>query len=163
MRKKNSKRYKELLKFSKDTKVESLEDAIKKIKKNCTTKFNESIDVSLKLNLKHNSFNSIDDMNGTTFYSNYQTFQFPKTNLVVRIARSDLAKLRFTGVLQPSDYCGLSHGETPLGKENLDSHQATGPICSRIAVSMRDASGSTVCSRFGLNGVGAFSAHTRAG
>ena len=53
MRKINSKRYKELLKFSKDTKVESLEDAIKKIKKNCTTKFNESIDVSLKLNLKH--------------------------------------------------------------------------------------------------------------
>ena len=33
-------------------KIETIDDAIKKIKTNCTTKFNESIDVSFKLNLK---------------------------------------------------------------------------------------------------------------
>ena len=52
MRKKLSKRYKKLLEISEDKKIETLEEAIKKIKKNCTAKFNESIDVSLNLNLK---------------------------------------------------------------------------------------------------------------
>ncbi len=37
---------------SKDTKALVVEDAIKKVKNNCTTKFNESIDISLHLNLK---------------------------------------------------------------------------------------------------------------
>ena len=52
MKNKSSKRYKKLLETSKDKKVETLEDAIKKIKNNCTAKFDESIDVSLNLNLK---------------------------------------------------------------------------------------------------------------
>ena len=52
MRKKTSKRYKKLLEISKDRKSITLEEAIKKVKANCTTKFNESIDVSLNLNLK---------------------------------------------------------------------------------------------------------------
>ena len=48
MKKKSSKRYKKLLETSKDKKaLETLDDAIKKVKKNCTTKFDESIDVSL--------------------------------------------------------------------------------------------------------------------
>ncbi len=50
--KKLSKRYKKLIDNSKDKKSISFEDAIKLVKKNCTTKFNESIDLSLKLNLK---------------------------------------------------------------------------------------------------------------
>ena len=50
--KKHSKRYKELLKsISKDKKIE-LKDLIDLVKKNSTTKFDESIDVSLKINLK---------------------------------------------------------------------------------------------------------------
>ena len=53
MKKKSSKRYKKLLEISKDKKAETLEEAVKKIKKNCTAKFDESIDVSLNLNLKH--------------------------------------------------------------------------------------------------------------
>ena len=53
MKKKNSKRYRKLLELSKGKKLETLEEAIKEIKKNCTTKFDESIDVSLNLNLKH--------------------------------------------------------------------------------------------------------------
>ena len=52
MKRKSSKRYNKLLVLSKNKKVEILEEAIKKIKKNCTTKFDESIDISLNLNLK---------------------------------------------------------------------------------------------------------------
>ena len=52
MKKKYSKRFKKILDLSKDKKIEIFDDAIKKIKTNCTTKFDESIDVSLKLNLK---------------------------------------------------------------------------------------------------------------
>jgi len=50
--KKISKRYKKLIDNSKDKKNISFDEAIKLVKKNCTTKFNESIDLSLKLNLK---------------------------------------------------------------------------------------------------------------
>ncbi len=42
-----------LLESNKIKKIETLEDAIKKVKSNCTTKFNESIDISLILNLKN--------------------------------------------------------------------------------------------------------------
>ena len=50
--KKQSKRYKELLKsVVKDKKIE-LKEIIDLVKKNSTTKFDESIDVSLKINLK---------------------------------------------------------------------------------------------------------------
>ena len=50
--KKKSKRYKEILKTAvKDKKIET-KAAIDLVKKNSTTKFDESIDVSLKINLK---------------------------------------------------------------------------------------------------------------
>ena len=52
MRKQRSKRYKTLLEDSKDKKIETIENAIKKVRANCTTKFDESIDVSFMLNLK---------------------------------------------------------------------------------------------------------------
>ena len=52
MKIKASKRYKKLLDDYKDKNKESIENAIKKVKKNCTTKFDESIDASLRLNLK---------------------------------------------------------------------------------------------------------------
>ena len=50
--KKNSKRYKELLKNSKDFKSTELKEILELIKKNSTTKFDESIDVSLRIGLK---------------------------------------------------------------------------------------------------------------
>ena len=50
--KKNSKRYREILKnFVKGKKVE-IKEAIERVKKNSTTKFDESIDLSLRINLK---------------------------------------------------------------------------------------------------------------
>jgi len=52
MKKKSSKRYKKLTAEFKDNKIGTLEESIKKVKKSCTAKFDESIDVSLNLNLK---------------------------------------------------------------------------------------------------------------
>ena len=52
MKLKASKRFKKLLEVSKDKKIETIEETIKMVKKNCTTKFDESIDVSFNLNLK---------------------------------------------------------------------------------------------------------------
>ena len=52
MKKKNSKRFRKLLDISKEKKIDTIENAIKKVKANCTTKFNESIDISFRLNLK---------------------------------------------------------------------------------------------------------------
>ena len=52
MKIKASKRFKKLLEISKDKKIETIEDAIKKVKKNCTAKFDESIDVYFCLNIK---------------------------------------------------------------------------------------------------------------
>ena len=50
--KKKSKRYKEILKFAiKDKKITAIE-ILDLVKKNATTKFDESIDVSLRINLK---------------------------------------------------------------------------------------------------------------
>lgn len=50
--KKNSKRYKEILKTSIKNKKIAVKDALVLVKKNATTKFDESIDVTLKINLK---------------------------------------------------------------------------------------------------------------
>ena len=47
-----SKRYKSIFKEKKDKSILAVDEAIKMVKKNCNTKFNESIDVSLNLNLK---------------------------------------------------------------------------------------------------------------
>ena len=52
MKIKSSKRYKKLLETFKDKKILNLDEAINKVKQSCTAKFDESIDVSLNLNLK---------------------------------------------------------------------------------------------------------------
>ena len=50
--KKNSKRFREVLKNAIKNKKIEVKEALDLVKKNCTTKFDESIDVSLKINLK---------------------------------------------------------------------------------------------------------------
>jgi large subunit ribosomal protein L1 len=59
MKKRLSKRFKKLIETAKDKKTLIIDDAISKVKNNCTTKFDESIDVSLSLNLikKKEKFN----------------------------------------------------------------------------------------------------------
>jgi len=52
MRRKGSKRYKKLIEVFKDKKSTSLEEAIKRVKQTSNAKFDESIDVSLNLNIK---------------------------------------------------------------------------------------------------------------
>ena len=52
MKQKLSKRFKKLVSLISDKKSISIDEAIKSVKINCTTKFDESIDVSCKLNLK---------------------------------------------------------------------------------------------------------------
>ena len=51
-KKRVSKRYKNLTQEPKNAKPLLIDDAIEKVKKNCTAKFDESIDLSLQLNLK---------------------------------------------------------------------------------------------------------------
>ena len=46
MNKKISKRYKKILDTKKDNKSINIEEAIKKVKSNCNSKFDESIDIS---------------------------------------------------------------------------------------------------------------------
>ena len=52
MKKKFSKRFKKLFEIHKNKNFLNIDEAIGKVKKNCTTKFDESIDVSLSLNMK---------------------------------------------------------------------------------------------------------------
>ena len=52
MKKNPSKRYKKIKKESEGKKIDSIDDAIKYVKANCTSKFDESIEVSFNLNLK---------------------------------------------------------------------------------------------------------------
>ena len=59
MKRKLSKRFKKLTAISKDKKPLMIDEAISKVKNNCTTKFDESIDVSLSLNLKSKIVNSL--------------------------------------------------------------------------------------------------------
>ena len=48
----SSKRYKALPKETKKLKQDTIENLLKIVKKNCTAKFNESIDVNFKLKFK---------------------------------------------------------------------------------------------------------------
>ena len=48
----NSKRYKALPQETKKLKQDTIENLLRIVKKNCTTKFNESIDVNFQLNIK---------------------------------------------------------------------------------------------------------------
>ena len=48
----SSKRYKKLPEKTKDLNAESLEKLLPEIKKNCTTKFDESLDLSFQINNK---------------------------------------------------------------------------------------------------------------
>jgi large subunit ribosomal protein L1 len=59
MKKRLSKRFKKLIETTKGKKPLMIDDAISRVKNNCTTKFDESIDVSLFLNLvkKKEKFN----------------------------------------------------------------------------------------------------------
>ena len=110
MKKKSSKRYKKLIKTYSNNKAETLEVAIKKIKENCTTKFDESIDVSLNLSLKQKK---------------------EETNLrtIVNLPHGNGKKVKIAVLCEESKIGDAKNaGATLAGSENLISDITAGKI-----------------------------------
>ena len=110
MKKKSSKRYKKLLEISKDKKSESISDAITKVKKNCTSKFDESIDVSFLLNLKRKK---------------------EETNLrtIVNLPNGNGKKLKIAVLCEESKINeAKDSGAEPFGSDNLINDIMSGKI-----------------------------------
>ena len=110
MKKKLSKRYKKLLEISKDKKSESISDAITKVKKNCTSKFDESIDVSFLLNLKRKK---------------------EETNLrtIVNLPNGNGKKLKIAVLCEESKINeAKDSGAEPFGSDNLINDIMSGKI-----------------------------------
>ena len=110
MKKKLSKRYKKLLEISKDKKSESISDAITKVKKNCTSKFDESIDVSFLLNLKSKK---------------------EETNLrtIVNLPNGNGKKLKIAVLCEESKINeAKDSGAEPFGSDNLINDIVSGKI-----------------------------------
>ena len=125
MKKRISKRYKKLLELSKDKKTERLEDAVKKVKQNCTAKFDESIDVSLNLNIKQKK----EEVNLRTLV-NLPNGNGKKIKIAVLCEESKVADAKAAGaVLVGSD--GLINDIT-AGKINFDKLIATPTMMSKM-------------------------------
>jgi len=125
MKKKISKRYKKLLEISKDRKVLTLEEAIKKIKANCTTKFNESIDISLNLNLKQKK----EELNLRTVV-NLPHGNGKKVRVAVLCEESKSKEAKDAG----ANICGADNlvNEITSGKINFDKLIATPSMMSKM-------------------------------
>ena len=123
--KKSSKRYKKLLDLSKDKKTETLEEAIKKVKSNCTTKFDESIDVSLNLNLKHKK----EDITLRTVV-NLPNGNGKKIKIAVLCEESKIDEAKSSG----ADVYGSDNlvNDITAGKINFDKLIATPPMMSKM-------------------------------
>ena len=125
MKKKISKRYKKLLEISKDIKSITLEEAIKKVKANCTTKFNESIDVSLNLNLKQKK----EELNLRTVV-NLPHGNGKKVRVAVLCEESKIKEAKDSG----ANVCGSDNlvNEITSGKINFDKLIATPSMMSKM-------------------------------
>ena len=125
MKKKISKRYKELLKKSKESKDESLESALKKVINNCTTKFNESVDVSLRLNLKQKK----EEMNLRTVV-NLPNGNGKKVKIAVLCEESKISEAKDSGaeIVGSQDLIN----EITSGKINFDKFIATPAMMSKM-------------------------------
>jgi len=125
MKKKSSKRYKKLLEISKDKKVEILEEAIKKIKNNCTAKFDESIDVSLNLNLKQKK----DEINLRTVV-NLPNGNGKKVKVAVLCEENKIKEAKDAG----AEVAGTDNliNDIVAGKINFDKLVATPAMMSKM-------------------------------
>ena len=125
MKKKNSKRFKTLLETNKEKKTESIDDAIKKVKKNCTTKFNESIDVSFMLNVKQKK----EEVNLRTIV-NLPNGNGKKVKVAVLCDDSKIKEAKDSG----ADICGSEDliNEIISGKINFNKLVATPPMMSKM-------------------------------
>ena len=125
MKKKSSKRYKKLIKTYSNNKAETLEVAIKKIKENCTTKFDESIDVSLNLNLKQKK----EEANLRTII-NLPHGNGKKVKIAVLCEESKIGEAKEAG----ADLAGSENliSDITAGKINFDKLIATPAMMSKM-------------------------------
>jgi len=126
MKRKLSKRYKKLLDLSKDKKNETIDDAIIKVKKNCTSKFDESIDVSLLLNLKSKK----EETNLRTIV-NLPNGNGKKVKIAVLCEENKIKEAKDSG----ADLSGSDSliNDISSGKINFDKLIATPPMMSKIS------------------------------
>ena len=126
MKRKSSKRYKKLLDLLKDKKNETIDDAIIKVKKNCTSKFNESIDVSLLLNLK----NKKEKTNLRTIV-NLPNGNDKKVKIAVLCEENKIKEAKDSG----ADLSGADNliNDISSGKINFDKLVATPAMMSKIS------------------------------
>ena len=124
--KNTSKRYKKLLEVSKDKKIENINDAIIKVKKNCTSKFDESIDVSLLLNLK----NKKEETNLRTVV-NLPNGNGKKIKIAVLCEENKVKEAKEAG----ADLSGSENliNDISNGKINFDKLVATPTMMSKIS------------------------------
>tara|TARA_B100000745_G_scaffold145769_1_gene95367 strand:+ start:114 stop:803 length:690 start_codon:yes stop_codon:yes gene_type:complete len=125
MKKKSSKRYKKLIKTYSNNKAETLEVAIKKIKENCTTKFDESIDVSLNLNLKQKK----EEANLRTIV-NLPHGNGKKVKIAVLCEESKIADAKDAGAVLAGSENLIS--DITAGKINFDKLIATPVMMSKM-------------------------------
>ena len=124
MKLKASKRYKKLLDSSKERKNQSIEDAIKKVKLNCTTKFDESIDVSFKLNLKQKKEEA-----ALRTIVNLPNGNGKKIKVAVLCEESKMNEAKLSG----ADLCGSDNliNDSISGKINFDKIISTPAMMSK--------------------------------
>ena len=118
MKNKISKRFKKIIESSKDKKVVTIDEAIQKVKKNCTTKFDESIDVAFKLNLKQKK----DEVNLRTNVK-LPNGNGKKIRVAVLCEESKIKEAKNSG----ADLCGSDNLVNDIinGKINFDKLVAT--------------------------------------
>ena len=120
-----SKRYKKLLETSNEKKAWIVDDVIKKIKGNCTTKFDESIDISCLLNLKHKK----EEISLRTLV-NLPNGNGKKVKLAVLCEESKIKEAKESG----AEIVGFDNLVTDItnGKINFDKLIATPATMSKI-------------------------------
>tara|TARA_Y100000590_G_scaffold468987_1_gene654262 strand:- start:1746 stop:2435 length:690 start_codon:yes stop_codon:yes gene_type:complete len=125
MRKKTSKRFKKIIDSVKDKKIQSIEDAITKVKSNCTTKFDESIDVSFKLNLKQKK-----DEVGLRTNVNLPNGNGKKIKIAVLCEDNKIQEAKDAG----ADLCGTEAliNDITAGKINFDKLIATPAVMPKM-------------------------------
>ena len=120
-----SKRYKKLLETSNEKKAWIVDDVIKKVKRNCTTKFDESIDISFLLNLKHKK----EEISLRTLV-NLPNGNGKKVNLAVLCEESKIKEAKESG----AEIVGFDNlvNDITNGKINFDKLIATPATMSKM-------------------------------
>ena len=120
-----SKRFKKLLELNNNKKITTTEEAIKQIKKNCTTKFDESIDISLKLNLKQKK----EELNMRTVV-NLPNGNGKKIKVAVLCEENKITEAKDSG----ADLFGSENlvNDITSGKINFDKLVATPAMMSKM-------------------------------